>query len=452
MTRYVSFVAVVALLAMAILPAMQSTGAVHDEPEIAMPGTWYTVSALDKEDFDFQPVKTVVTQNGVVQERTWDPKEMTIASEFRTHGINDTWAYRTYGSHDVDAYLNWVVLNKAVNATSPNGPGITFGFLVREVNMKNITVTISGHRGGSPATEVYNIQCTKMENAMINLSRIDRNSVFFDYYPGSVISVNENSSVGLYGLGFKDALHLKIVGKNGTLLDTQITSYNYVAAYNWAVTNDTSVGFYNVTMEGTDLFGNSTVLRMEVEVTPPICPTWPMCLQVPPKKHDQSYEWLKTVIPVLVISIVLVVLFTRLRRNSLLDQAMRARIYSTIQTSQGIHFNELMRQLEVKPGVLSHHINILEREKFIKSLQDGTYRRFFLYDTNAELRVSFNKIQEKILALINRKPGIMQKEISKEIGSSGFVTNYHVRILKDAGMVLLEKDGKNLRCFPAATP
>jgi len=108
-----------------------------------------------------------------------------------------------------------------------------------------------------------------------------------------------------------------------------------------------------------------------------------------------------------------------------------------------------MRELDLKPGVLSHHINILERGEYIKSLQDGPFRRFYLFTSNAELRVALSNIQQRILGLVRKNPGIFQTEISKEIGSSGFVAKYHIKILRDAGMISLEKDGKNLRCYPA---
>ena len=454
MTRSIVYSAVVALLTIALLPTIQSTAAVHEEPTIAIPGTWYTVSTVGQEAFDFLPITTTLVQNGVLHTRTWDPKDMMMTYEYKNDGRQpgQGWVYRVYSATDIDAYVNWVIYNEGVNVTGALDPGINFNFLVREIGMKNITVTISGLKNGSPTDEIFHIRCDGMAHPMLNMSRFMNDSVFFDSYPDTVSSVERNEIVGIYGLGFVGNVRMKVLGKDGTILDLNITSDNYIAVHKWYVRNETKLGFYNITVEGSDRFGNKTTLRIEIEVTPG-CPNPPNCLGNPPDPPvDHSLDWLRIVLPIIAISIVAVVLFTRLNRSTLLNQAMRARIYSAIEKAQGIHFHELMRTLDVKPGVLSHHINILEREKFIKSLQDGTYRRFFLYDSNAELRVVLSNIQEKILALVRKSPGIFQVDISREIGSSSFVTKYHIKILRDAGMVTLERDGKNMRCFPCAIP
>jgi len=169
---------------------------------------------------------------------------------------------------------------------------------------------------------------------------------------------------------------------------------------------------------------------------------------------DSTFGSVKLIIAIIAIITVFIVLvflivfgFTRLRRKNLLANLNRKNIYEGIKKDEGVHFNGLVESLSLKPGVLSHHLNILEREEYIKSRQDGKYRRFFLYETKSELKIYLTTIQQKILEAVNESPGISQTKISKKVGSSRMMVNYHLKILKDAGIVSIEKEGRETACF-----
>lgn len=140
-------------------------------------------------------------------------------------------------------------------------------------------------------------------------------------------------------------------------------------------------------------------------------------------------------------------LYQRVNRAVNLNNARRKMIYERIRQNPGIHFSALMKDLDLKPGVTSYHINRLEKMEFIKSFQDGMYRRFFLFEDKVETKVMLSELQKLILTTVQDEPGISQVNISRLIGRSKVVINYHVRFLRDLGTLVIERDGRETHCY-----
>jgi predicted transcriptional regulator len=161
----------------------------------------------------------------------------------------------------------------------------------------------------------------------------------------------------------------------------------------------------------------------------------------------------KLILPLVIVAAFLIfvilgsLLFQRFDRASKLNNARRLLIYNTIKQSPGIHFSALMKDLGLKPGVTSYHINRLEKEELIKSFQDGMYRRFYLYEDKVETKLMLSDLQKLILETIKAEPGISQMGISKVVGRSKVVINYHIRFLRDLGVLTVEAEGRETHCF-----
>jgi DNA-binding transcriptional ArsR family regulator len=106
-------------------------------------------------------------------------------------------------------------------------------------------------------------------------------------------------------------------------------------------------------------------------------------LRVPPIKPETRTDE----IPVIVLTaiggfIVIIVIgifsFTRLKKIKMLDNLNRKNIFELVKANPGIHFKKILRELDFQPGALSYHLNVLEKGEYIKSIQDGNYRRFYL--------------------------------------------------------------------------
>jgi len=156
----------------------------------------------------------------------------------------------------------------------------------------------------------------------------------------------------------------------------------------------------------------------------------------------------------LVILVVIVVLgliifaYTRIRKEDLLNQENRKRIYEFITDNPGEHFRALQRAVELEVGVLSHHLNVLEKEQLIVSEQDGNNRRFWAAGVKHDHdQVHLSRIQENILKQIGMDPGITQSQIAKKMGVSRKVVFYHVKFLRNAGIVREEKDERKTHYY-----
>jgi predicted transcriptional regulator len=98
-------------------------------------------------------------------------------------------------------------------------------------------------------------------------------------------------------------------------------------------------------------------------------------------------------------------------------------------------------------GTTTHHLNMLEQQQFIRSAQDGMYRRFYPYGMQPDHKLILSDIQTKIVEEIKLNPGISQVNIARNIGVARKVVNYHIKILADAGFIYVETIGRESACY-----
>jgi parallel beta-helix repeat protein len=142
-------------------------------------------------------------------------------------------------------------------------------------------------------------------------------------------------------------------------------------------------------------------------------------------------------------------LYTRLKSEDVLDQETRGMIRGYIIANPGEHYNAIKRALDLKNGTLAYHLKTLEKEKLIKSVRDGRYKRFYPPNMKvSENVVILNKAQEVIMGKIIDNPGISQKELANIVGLSTSTINYHISVMANAGFIRVERKGKHTMCFP----
>jgi uncharacterized protein YegL/DNA-binding transcriptional ArsR family regulator len=155
-------------------------------------------------------------------------------------------------------------------------------------------------------------------------------------------------------------------------------------------------------------------------------------------------------VTLIIILLLSLVGYTRIRQKRLLDHKRREMIYEYVKENPGEHFRGIQKALELEVGVVAHHINMLERGNYIKSRQDGQYRRFYPMEANIDVKLILSALQERILNRIKTDPGISQRNIATKLGIARKVVSYHVKILRDAGFIYVEKQGREALCYPAA--
>ncbi len=140
--------------------------------------------------------------------------------------------------------------------------------------------------------------------------------------------------------------------------------------------------------------------------------------------------------------------YAKIQKYRLLEQERREMIYNYVQEHPGEHFRAIQRALGLEVGVLSHHLNKLEKGDYIRSRQDGIYRRFYPINSKIDMKMILSDVENRILTWIKRHPGSSQKEIANNLKLSRKVVNYHLKILRDAGFVRTVKDGRKILSYP----
>lgn len=141
-------------------------------------------------------------------------------------------------------------------------------------------------------------------------------------------------------------------------------------------------------------------------------------------------------------------LYVKLKRERILDNFTRGRIYGYLEAHPGAHYNELKNTLGLNNSVLAYHLNTLEREEYIKSKKEGNLRCFYPAYSSVRCKNGFSNIQNKILEFLYMHPGITQKELVEQLGcASQQVVSYNVKVLSKARVLRTERNGKEIYIF-----
>jgi predicted transcriptional regulator len=144
-------------------------------------------------------------------------------------------------------------------------------------------------------------------------------------------------------------------------------------------------------------------------------------------------------------------LYSRIKKENVLDQPIRYKIHGYILGNPGSHFGLLKQDLDLPNGQLAHHLNQLTRTNIIYSKADGTKRRFYpmSYPKSKGNEHHFSNLQEKILGIIKENSGISQKKLASEMGISRQVAGYHLTKMEKEGVIAKEVVGRESRYFPS---
>ncbi|MFQ6107359.1 MAG: FG-GAP-like repeat-containing protein [Thermoplasmata archaeon] len=211
-----------------------------------------------------------------------------------------------------------------------------------------------------------------------------------------------------------------------------------------------------VQIEVRDVFGLSDVQTFEIVVAPVATPP----PDLPPETTYVVGTVAATVSTIAIAALIsenvkfalfllFVPLYTKIRREKVLDHFIRGQIYGYILANPGEHYNAIKQALGLTNGSLAHHLKTLEREEFIKSRKFGLYRRFYpkhmKIPEDGDFRM--NAIQKHIVDVIDEHPGISQKEIAKAMNITPPTVNYHIGILSSAKRIRVIRQGRKTECF-----
>src|SRR5437879_831194 len=131
-------------------------------------------------------------------------------------------------------------------------------------------------------------------------------------------------------------------------------------------------------------------------------------------------------------------LYTRLKKEEVLDHFVRGQVFGVIKTEPGTHFTEIRENLGLSNGTLSYHLRTLEVAAFIRSEREGMYKRFFAADAQPDRGgegIRLSSLQKVLVEILRRNPGSAQRDLALQAGVTQQTVSYNLRILQKQGIL-----------------
>lgn len=143
----------------------------------------------------------------------------------------------------------------------------------------------------------------------------------------------------------------------------------------------------------------------------------------------------------------------RLSLEEVLENENRNKIIEIILNRPGIHFNELMREIDLAPGNLVWHLDILKTYKIIGKKRIGNFLAYFPYYqknpiSNVDLKLEKSKLTLEILEMIEEQPGVWNSLITQKMKVDHKTIHYHIKKLIELGLISARKEGRKKKLYP----
>ncbi|HUR26036.1 MAG TPA: hypothetical protein VM327_08510 [Candidatus Thermoplasmatota archaeon] len=140
--------------------------------------------------------------------------------------------------------------------------------------------------------------------------------------------------------------------------------------------------------------------------------------------------------------------------SRLLEQPMRRRLLSLIETHPGIHASELCREAGEPWGTVQYHLSLLHKGAMVTAIDSGRERRFFPSETDpAKARLLALLTQGRrpeIANFIRANPGARQVDVCDALGISRKTFRNSVIPMMTEGLVAEKRGLQSNRYFPLA--
>ncbi|MGB0652656.1 MAG: winged helix-turn-helix transcriptional regulator [Thermoplasmatota archaeon] len=148
-------------------------------------------------------------------------------------------------------------------------------------------------------------------------------------------------------------------------------------------------------------------------------------------------------------------LFSRLRQDQVLAHPMREGILAAVEAEPGLHQSELQRRLGTSRGTLDHHLKQLLARGLVVRKQQGGYVCFFPgrgvgRDEMEALTWLRGEGARDVLVAVDASPGCNGREVARSTGLDAATVSYHLKRLREGGLVEATREGRALVVRPTA--
>ena len=311
----------------------------------------------------------------------------------------------------------------------------------------NYTVILSVSDGRSTSSDEVNVSIYSRPQATIQLMDEQKNATIQngELFVGSgrSISLEGNDSVGPNPL-----THYWDFG-DGTTATGQVVNHTYARPGTYTITCAVSDGYVNTTVR----MNVNVMAGHPVRTSTPSCATYALAAGIVLLVVGLGYFFGGTEVGLGVVFPLLVFLYSKIKREEILDNYLRGRISGYIVANPGDHYTSIRDALKLSNGTLAFHIRKLESEGVIKSRIEGTFKRFY----PGGMRVpepnggSLTQVQKMVFDKILETPGISQKDIAGILNISTKTVGYHIEALLRKGVIRKQRAGMRVRLFAEET-
>jgi predicted transcriptional regulator len=122
-----------------------------------------------------------------------------------------------------------------------------------------------------------------------------------------------------------------------------------------------------------------------------------------------------------------------------MNSSVRAGLSWSIEKFPGIRYRELMRLAKITNGVMSYHINFLEKTGVIKIERQGGVTRFYPTNMREHDRVMLGKLRQKttrqIVLFILSNKSISFNDIVEHVECAPSTVSWHLKKLREVDLV-----------------
>lgn len=146
-------------------------------------------------------------------------------------------------------------------------------------------------------------------------------------------------------------------------------------------------------------------------------------------------------------------LFSRIERDRLLDNPVRARVHDAVAQDPGLSMSEVASRAGIAWGTAVHHLRRLEANGMVVSTAERGHRRFFAANTPAAsqrsaVAVVMHPTARRIAHLVAQRPGIDQTGICQALSLNNPAASKHLGRFEAQGLVLGLRSGRSRLYHP----
>ena len=160
----------------------------------------------------------------------------------------------------------------------------------------------------------------------------------------------------------------------------------------------------------------------------------------------------------LLLSLLTLPLYSRMERNDILDQSTRNYVYTEVVTRPGVNYSAMKSKLGLGTSSLVYHLEVLEREGYIRSKKEMGRKLFFpkgvVPTVTQEDKPSDSfvaplppsPVQEQILEYLKDNGPKSRTELKDALSLKQQTVSYSIRSLEKKGLVKTGGRGRNDLC------